>query len=67
MRRNSDVCVQTLTVDDTQAPTIVDCSVTRTLKVVIQTTSQTRYSETLATSSEAEFEDANNDGNIRMQ
>ena len=62
---NSDQCTQTITVDDTQNPTITACAQTRNIEgCSTAAITGPAYSETSASSSEAEFEDANNDGDI---
>ncbi|MBK8643244.1 MAG: HYR domain-containing protein [Saprospiraceae bacterium] len=60
---NSDVCTQTITVDDTQNPTINACAVTRNIEGCnTGAISGPAYSETEANSSETEFENATNQG-----
>ncbi|MBK6824798.1 MAG: hypothetical protein IPG87_18145 [Saprospiraceae bacterium] len=60
---NSDVCVQTITVDDTQNPAINACAVTRNIEGCnTGAISGPAYSATEANSSEAEFENGTNQG-----
>ncbi|MBK9641385.1 MAG: HYR domain-containing protein [Saprospiraceae bacterium] len=60
---NSDVCVQTITVDDTQNPVINACAVTRNIEGCnTGAITGPAYSETEANSSEAEFENGTNQG-----
>ncbi|MBL7822498.1 MAG: HYR domain-containing protein, partial [Saprospiraceae bacterium] len=60
---NSDVCVQTITIDDTQNPVINACAVTRNIEGCnTGAISGPAYSATEANSSEAEFENGTNQG-----
>ncbi|MBK6824803.1 MAG: hypothetical protein IPG87_18185 [Saprospiraceae bacterium] len=58
---NTSTCNQTINVDDTQAPTITTCAVTRNIEGCnTGAISGPVYSTTPATSSEAEFENGTN-------
>lgn len=60
---NFTTCTQTINVDDTVAPTINNCPVTRTIEgCSTDAITGPAYSETIATSSEAEFENTTNQG-----
>src|SRR5688572_16744338 len=60
---NATMCSQTINVDDTQAPTITSCAVTRNVVHCYPTRrSSDLYSATAASSTEAEFENATNQG-----
>ncbi len=61
---NSSTCNQTINVNDTTAPTITACAVTRTLEGCgLGSITDPPYSATSAASSEGVFEDATNQGN----
>src|SRR5688572_17606461 len=60
---NATMCAQTINVDDTQAPTITSCAVTRNLEGCdVSVITGPVYSATSASSTEAEFENATNQG-----
>ncbi|MBK9270569.1 MAG: HYR domain-containing protein [Saprospiraceae bacterium] len=60
---NTDQCNQTITVDDTQAPTIDECAVTRNIEGCdTDAITGPDYSEVENESSEEEFENATNQG-----
>src|SRR5687768_8587828 len=60
---NSTMCSQTINVDDTQAPTITSCAVTRNVEGCdVSAITGPVYSATAASSTEAEFENATNQG-----
>src|SRR5688572_3627474 len=60
---NATMCSQTINVDDTQAPTITSCAVTRNVEGCdVSAITGPVYSATAASSTEAEFENATNQG-----